>query len=307
MAHGLQQKAGIDMKEGDLVSILNDGQYYRDLGVITKLGKVMVTVFFLSGQAKTEMKEVWAKTIRFIARGFDIDTYYHLKEYKLSLEYTSLYTYINKSLIPAAFQEEIGIPKLVYEIGDVFPFVASISHKYTPDKRCHDDSVLNLPYDSSSSFRKKSESSDDLHSRGYSTSPIPLDPKPNLFQNTKERFVQMWLNINERVSPSRKKLKEETREIYVPPTPTDSGEELNWTFGEDSTHYTQFISGNRKSELFRYLKTNRKACPQNHMLMYSRSGVRHLPPIPLQSDLESPRGKRVCFSVKVVCHEYPSN
>lgn len=193
------------------------------MGVITKLGKVMVTVFFLSGQTKTEMKEVWAKTIRFIARGFDIgsircilsllDTYYQLKEYKLSLEYTSLYTYINKSLIPAAFQEEIGIPKLVYEIGDVFPFVASISHKYTPDKRCHDDSVLNLPSDSSSSFRKKSESSENLHSRGYSTSPIPLDPKPNLFQNTKERFVQMWLNINERVSPSRKKLKEETRVV----------------------------------------------------------------------------------------------
>lgn len=32
----------------------------------------MITVFFLSGPAKTEMKEVWAKTIRFIARGFDI-------------------------------------------------------------------------------------------------------------------------------------------------------------------------------------------------------------------------------------------
>lgn len=40
MAHGciafafvhhsiVQQKAGIDMKEGDLVSILNDGQYVR--------------------------------------------------------------------------------------------------------------------------------------------------------------------------------------------------------------------------------------------------------------------------------------
>ena len=128
----------------------------------------------------------------------------------MSLEYTSLYTYINKSLIPAPFQEEIGIPKLVYEIGDVFPFVASISHKYTPDKRCHDDSVLNLPSDSSS-FSKRSEATSDLHSRGYSTSPIPLDVKPNLFQNTKERFVQMWLNINERVSPSRKKLKEETR------------------------------------------------------------------------------------------------
>lgn len=139
-----------------------------------------------------------------------LDAYYQLKEYKMTLEYTSLYTYINKSLIPAAFQEEIGIPKLVYEIGDVFPFVASISHKYNPDKRFHDDSVLNLPSDSLLS--RKPESSDDLHSRGYSTSPIPpLDMKSNLFQNTKERFVQMWLNINERVSPSRKKLKEETK------------------------------------------------------------------------------------------------
>lgn len=244
MAHGcefisfadhsvVQQKAGIDMKEGDLVSILNDGQYvifFRSINgsiAIWVLSQNWVKLWSLCSSSLDRQRRKWRKCGRrpfallrvvltlvlFVAFSHLVDTYYHLKEYKLSLEYTSLYTYINKSLIPAAFQEEIGIPKLVYEIGDVFPFVASISHKYTPDKRCHDDSVLNLPYDSSSSFRKKSESSDDLHSRGYSTSPIPLDPKPNLFQNTKERFVQIWLNINERVSPSRKKLKEETRVV----------------------------------------------------------------------------------------------
>ena len=132
-----------------------------------------------------------------------------------------------------------------------------------------------------------------------------------ILQNTKEHLVQMWLNINEKVSPSRKQLKEQSKERYVPPISSESGEEVdvpNETshFPLDSTHYTQYISGDKKRSFFRNFKTSRKACPQNRTLMYSQSGAPHLPPVPLQSDLSSPREKRVCFSVNVVCHEYPS-
>ena len=230
-----------------------------------------------------------------------IDHYYQLKEFKLSLEYKSLYTYTNKSLIPLPFQEEIGIPKLVYEIGDKFPFVASISNKYTSDYHSRDDSSLEYSEEASvlpTPVRMKhSESVDRLRSSSL------------IFQNTKERLVQMWLNINEKVSPSRKQLKEQSKERYVPSISNEEVDTPNETshFPLDSTHYTRYISGDKKSAFFRNFKTNRKACPQNRSLMYSQSGVPHLPPVPLQSDLSSPREKRVCFSVNVVCHEYPSN
>lgn len=272
----------------------------------------MVSLFFLTGIKKTELEDVWLKKLRFIARGFDIDHYYELKEFKLSLEYKSLYTYTNKSLIPLPFQEEIGIPKLVYEIGDKFPFVASISNKYTSERHSRDDS--GLVYSSDSSILptpariKHSESMERIRSLSLIS---PRETKSTILQNTKEHLVQMWLNINEKVSPSRKQLKEQSKERYVPSVSSEQSEEVDLLSEEtrfplDSTHYTQYISGNKKSSLFRNFKTNRKACPQSRTLMYSQSGVPHLPPVPLQSDLSSPREKRVCFSVNVVCHEYPS-
>ena len=241
-----------------------------------------------------------------------LDHYYQLKEFKLSLEYKSLYTYTNKSLIPLPFQEEIGIPKLVYEIGDKFPFVASISNKYTSEHHSRDDSSLDYSEDPPELHKpvrmKHSESMERLRSSSLISS---KEGRSMILQNTKEHLVQMWLNINEKVSPSRKQLKEQSKERYVPPISSESGEEVdvpNETshFPLDSTHYTQYISGDKKSSFFRNFKTSRKACPQNRTLMYSQSGAPHLPPVPLQSDLSSPREKRVCFSVNVVCHEYPS-
>ena len=77
---------------------------------------------------------------------FIIENYYQLKEFKLSLEYQSLYTYQNLQFIPKMFQEEMGIPKLVYTIGEKFPIVASLSSRLSlpKDHRSHDDSEYDI-------------------------------------------------------------------------------------------------------------------------------------------------------------------
>ena len=101
----------------------------------------MTTLFYLTGSLKLKMQEVWVKSLRFIGRGFSIDKYYELKEYKFSLEYKSLFTYLSKNMMPSQFQEEMGIPKIVYEIGEHFPLVASLSGRFfdSPPKYAHDD------------------------------------------------------------------------------------------------------------------------------------------------------------------------
>ena len=45
---------------------------------MTKVGKVMVSLFFLTGVNKTELEDVWLKKLRFIARGFDIGNEFSL-------------------------------------------------------------------------------------------------------------------------------------------------------------------------------------------------------------------------------------
>ena len=42
----------------------------------------MATLFYLTGSFKLKVQDVWVKSLRFIGRGFSIDKYYELKEYK---------------------------------------------------------------------------------------------------------------------------------------------------------------------------------------------------------------------------------
>lgn len=111
----------------------------------------------------------------------------------------------------------------MYEIGDKFPFVASISNKYTSEHHSRDDSSLDYsegPPELHKPVRMKhSESMERLRSSSLISS---KEGRSMILQNTKEHLVQMWLNINEKVSPSRKQLKEQSKERYVPPISSES-------------------------------------------------------------------------------------
>ena len=71
----------------------------------------------------------------------------------------------------------------------------------------------------------------------------------------------------------------------------------------DSTHYMRYLSGSRKSDLYRNYKSNRKQCAVNKTLSYTGSHIR-LPAIPLASTTS--KEKKVRFCVNVECHEYPA-
>ena len=196
----------------------------------------MATLFYLTGTFKLKMQEIWVKTLRFIGRGFSIDKYYELKEYKFSLEYKSLFTYLSKNMMPSQFQEEMGIPKIVYEIGEHFPLVASLSGRFfdsTP-KYSHDDLETIAPtshrksrskrrFFSSSEGSSFSLSSPEPSMSPFSPSPPLTSPKEShrddamlssvmkTYRSTRDRLVRMWLNINEKVTPRSKKMKEESK------------------------------------------------------------------------------------------------
>ena len=176
------------------------------------------------------------KSLRFIGRGFSIDKYYEQKEYKFSLEYKSLFTYLSKNMMPSQFQEEMGIPKIVYEIGEHFPLVASLSGRFfdSPPKYAHDDLETIAPttrkksrskrrFFSSSEGNSISLSSPEPSMSPYSPSPILSSPKEirheddmissvmKTYRTTRDRLVRMWLNINEKVTPRSKKMKEDSK------------------------------------------------------------------------------------------------
>lgn len=152
-----------------------------------------------------------------------IEKYQALKEFKLSLEYQSLYTYQNTSLIPQQFQEEIGIPKIMYTIGGKFPLVASLSGKLTNSKeiKSHDDSEC--IGNSKPKKRKKAslrffsyegQSSDGLsNTERERVFPSMLKSYHDSLASTKERLVRAWLNINEKVSSKSQMMKEQTNVI----------------------------------------------------------------------------------------------
>ena len=207
---------------------------------MTKVNKFLATVFFLTGLSKLEMREIWVKSLRFIGRGFNIDKYFELKENKFSLGYKSLFTYLSKTMMPSQFQEEMGIPKLVYEIGGHFPIVASISGRLfdSNKKYAHDDLET-----VSSSSRKKNKAKRRLFSSvegsvfdfpsadvspislSAQTSPVPSTPQSDTqeddmissviktYRNTRDRLVKMWLNINEKVSPHARKMKQDSKVV----------------------------------------------------------------------------------------------
>lgn len=152
-----------------------------------------------------------------------IEKYQALKEYKLSLEYQSLYTYQNTNLIPQQFQEEIGIPKIMYTIGGKFPLVASLSGKLANSKeiKSHDDSECignakpkKRKKASLRFFSYEGQSNDDLGSTERErVIPQVLKSYHNSIVSTKERLVKAWLNINEKVSFKSQMMKEQTNVI----------------------------------------------------------------------------------------------
>ena len=200
----------------------------------------MTTLFYLTGSFKLKVQDVWVKSLRFIGRGFSIDKYYELKEYKFSLEYKSLFTYLSKNMMPSQFQEEMGIPKIVYEIGEHFPLVASLSGRFfdsTP-KYSHDDLETIAP-----TTRRKSRSKRRFFSSSEGTSFSLSSPEPSMspfspssplpspreihrdddmlssvmktYRTTRDHLVRMWLNINEKVTPRSKKMKEDSKVAFI--------------------------------------------------------------------------------------------
>lgn len=163
-----------------------------------------------------------------------VERYNQLKESKLSLEYYSLYTYLNNGFIPKQFQEEIGIPKLMYDIGERFPIIASLSGKFVAsgEVRSHDDSdcqptrrrrksSLRFFSQEGQSFSSLENSTSELH-----IAPDPLSSRDTSFptlmknyhqsiQTTKERLVKVWLNINEKVSSKGRMMKEQSNVVIV--------------------------------------------------------------------------------------------
>ena len=135
----------------------------------------------------------------------------------------------------------MGIPKLVYDIGEHFPFVVTLSDRLQSTNRVKDDSCVPLPSVKikknhklffSHSERQSPEvlldsprdSLGSLGTRKWSLSSEPdmlkeaaasdLEARSSLlktYQSTKERIVKMLLNINEKVSPKGKKMKEESK------------------------------------------------------------------------------------------------
>ena len=172
-----------------------------------------------------------------------IDKYCQLKENKIQFDYRSLYSFFNKALIPSQFQEEMGIPKLVYNIGEHFPFVFALSDRLQSANRIKskDDSCVPQPSAKTKKMHKlffshserqspevlvdsPRESLGSLGARKGSlcsepevlkeTAPNELETKSSLmrtYQSTKERIVNMLLNINEKVSPKGKRMKEESK------------------------------------------------------------------------------------------------
>ena len=167
------------------------------------------------------------------------EKYFELKENKLQVEYRSLYSLFNKALIPNPFQEEMGIPKLVYEIGERFPIVVSISDKLQGTARHKSKDDSDIPTERK---RKKRRMQFFSHSERQSPEVLPeslinssfavkmnMTPDPQLLQeaatsdlelkssliktynSTKERIVKMLLNINEKVSPKAKRMKEASK------------------------------------------------------------------------------------------------
>lgn len=168
-----------------------------------------------------------------------LEKYFELKENRLQVEYRSLYSFFNKALIPTQFQEEMGIPKLVYEIGERFPIVVSISDKLQGTARHKSKDDSDIPTERK---RKKRRMQFFSHSERQSpevllesptdaslTVKMNMTPDPQLLQeattsdlelkssliktynSTKERIVKMWLNINEKVSPKAKRMKEASK------------------------------------------------------------------------------------------------
>lgn len=137
----------------------------------------------------------------------------------------------------------MGIPKLVYDIGEHFPFVVTLSDRLQSTNRVKskDDSCVPLP---SVKIKKKHKlffshserqspevlldsPRDSLGSLGTRKWSLPSEPDMlkeaaasdlearssllKTYQSTKERIVKMLLNINEKVSPKGKKMKEESK------------------------------------------------------------------------------------------------
>lgn len=295
-----------------------------DLGVVTKITGNLASIFYLTGALKNNVCDVWVKRLSFIGRGFSLgillipsfylETYFKLKESKLSLEYHSLYTYQNTDLIPQRFQQEMGIPKLVYDIGGKFPIVASLSGKLAASRelKSHDDSEC---ITSSKSKRNKKSNLRFFSFEGHSDSYHVSDPfsKENGFpfmlktyQNTKEQLVKVWLNINEKVSSRSKLMKQKTnvyfvgnvnvQEMYV------NSEEISISSNElPSNQYLKTINVSR-GDYARYEKSLIRKCPSTRHLNYTNRNVR-LQPIPIISD-PSTSEKKVRFCVNVLCHEY---
>ena len=209
-----------------------------DLGIVTKITGSLTSIFYLTGSFKNTIQDIWVKRLYYIGSGFSIgiiilllfiiEKYYQLKEFKLSLEYQSLYTYQNLHLIPKMFQEEMGIPKLVYTIGEKFPIVASLSSRLSlpKDHRSHDDSEYDI--------HTKSHKHKKLHRRFFSSEgqSIPsidnetlntdseaggsvFKSSHNPFLSTKDHLVRMWLNINEKVSSKNKLMKEQSDVNFI--------------------------------------------------------------------------------------------
>ena len=137
----------------------------------------------------------------------------------------------------------MGIPKLVYDIGEHFPFVVTLSDRLQSTNRVKSKDDSRVPPPSvkikkehklffSHSERQSPEvlldsprdSLGSLGTRKWSLSSEPdmlkeaaasdLEARSSLlktYQSTKERIVKMLLNINEKVSPKGKKMKEESK------------------------------------------------------------------------------------------------
>ena len=122
---------------------------------------------------------------------FYLAKYYDLREYRLSLEYSSLYTYFNTALIPLQFPSELGLSRIVFAIGGHIPFVASLSGKLSsPQPNIQDD----LSVSTKRKHRRHFFSEDGSNS----VSLLPETDETNVFTEAKERLVKLWLNLNGR-------------------------------------------------------------------------------------------------------------
>lgn len=269
---------------------------------------------------KSNVSDVWIKRLRFIGRGFNIglfsisiqiiEKYYQLKESKLSLEYYSFYTYQNSAFIPKEFQEELGIPKLMYDIGERFPAIASLSGKIAASREIHshDDSECEV---STQPRRKKKSNLHFFSYEGHSTPALQIAPDPassrahslpsvlksyhESLHNTRERFVKVWLNINERVSSKSKLMKEQSN---VGIKLDDNSKEKY--VDSDSNQYTRRINVAPKN-YYRYDKATIRRCPPGKYA-YSDGNVQ-LQPIPIINESFT-SDKKVRFCINVICHEY---